>query len=269
MSHAESAVPPAAGLPMASPPPPGVPKYAQLRDALIAAIERGRFQPGAKLPTEQELARTTPFSLGTVQRALRELVDSGVVVRQQGSGSFVARSRKPMDAPWHCRFIADDGVSLLPVYPRVVARERMRDRGPWSEHLDQRGDDVIRVDRVISIADEFHVFSKFYLNAERFPGILDKPLSELDGANLKLIISREFGLPVTHVAQTVSFIAFPAAVCEALGLKRGACGTLLDIAASAGRKRAVYYQELFIPPSRRRLVISDTYDADGWQRTEP
>ena len=252
----------AAGLPAVWPLPLGVPKYAQLRDALIVAIESGRFQPGSRLPTEQELARTTPFSLGTVQRALRELVESGVVVRRQGSGSFIADSRKAMDAPWHCRFIADDGVSLLPVYPRVRARERVRERGPWSAHLDQREGELIRIDRVIGIADEFSVFSKFYLDARRFPGILDKPLADLDGANLKLIISREFGLPVTRVAQTVSFTAFPAAVCAALGLKRETSGTLLEIAASAGRGRAVYYQELFIPPNRRRLVISDTYETN-------
>lgn len=240
---------------------PGLPKYAQLREVFLAAIESGYLKPGARLPTEQALARYTPFSLGTVQRALRVLVDEGIVVRQQGSGTYVAKSRKAMYAPWHCRFIADDGKNFLPIYPKVVMRKRISEYGSWSDHLDQHGDNVIRIDRVIGIADEFSVFSKFYLDTRRFPGILDKPLADLDGANLKLLISREFGLPVTRVAQTVSFKAFPAAVCKALGHKRGISGTLIEIAASAGRGRAVYYQELFIPPNRRRLVISDTYNA--------
>src|SRR5579872_5033323 len=72
---------------------PGVPKYAQLRRAIIAAIEEGYWQPGAKLPTELELARLTPFSLGTVQRGLRALAEEGIIERRQGHGSFIAEPR--------------------------------------------------------------------------------------------------------------------------------------------------------------------------------
>jgi GntR family transcriptional regulator len=240
---------------------PGQPKYVQLRDRLLAEIENGRWQPGARLPTEIDLTRQTALSLGTVQRALRALVEDGVVVRQQGSGTYVAENRKPMDAPWHCRFIADDGRSFLPVYPRVVARRRIRERGPWSDYLGQDGDNIIRIDRVISINDEFPVYSKFYLNADRFAGILDKPLAELDGANLKAILGREFGLPVTHITQTMGTAEFPAGVCRALKLAFGAIGTVLEIAASTGRGRHVYYQTLYIPPNARRLVVSDTFSA--------
>lgn len=237
---------------------PALPKYAQLRETLLAAIERGYWKPGAKLPTEQELARIMPFSLGTVQRALRALVDEGIVVRVQGSGTYVARGRKPMDAPWHCRFLDDSGKGFLPIYPKVVARQRIRGRGPWSAHLAPDGGDVIRIDRVINVNDEFLVYSQFYLDAGRFASMLSRPAAELDGANLKIIISREFGLPVTQVAQTMSTVRFPDAVRRALKLRRAVTGTLLEVAASAGRDRPLYYQELYISPNRRRLVMSDS-----------
>lgn len=238
----------------------GTPKYAQLREALLAAIECGHWKPGTKLPTEQDLTRSTALSLGTVQRALRALADDGVVVRQQGSGTYVAETRKPMNAPWHCRFIADGGAGFLPIYPRVVARRRIRERGPWSEYLGQ-DDDIIRIDRIIGIGDEFSVYSRFYLNAERFAGIMERPLAELDGANLKVMLASEFGLPVTHVAQTLSTISLPDIACRAVGIADETPGTLLEIAASTGRGRHVYYQEIYIPPNRRKLVVSDTFNA--------
>jgi GntR family transcriptional regulator len=236
-----------------------VPKYAQLRDTLLAAIESGYWKPGSKLPTEVELTRHTPFSLGTVQRALRALVDDGVVIRQQGSGTYVAEHRKPMDAPWHCRFLADDG-TILPIYPKVVLRKRISERGPWSEYLRQHEDNVLRIDRKISINDEFLVFSRFYLNADRFSGMLDRPVAELDGANFKAILAREFGLPVTHFAQTVAATRFDDAVCRAIQVGRGTVGMLLQVVASTGRGRHIYYQELFVPPSRRQLQVSDSYE---------
>ena len=236
----------------------GTAKYAQLRATLLAAIESGYWKPGTKLPTEQELVRTTPYSLGTVQRALRALVDEGIVVRVQGSGTYVADGRKPMDQPWHCRFLDDSGRGFLPIYPRVVSRKRTRDHGPWSDHVARDGGDVIRIDRVIDVNGEFQVYSKFYVNAARFASLLTRPAAGLDGANLKILISREFSLPVTHVSQTMSTVRFPEAVQRALRLRRAVTGTLLEIAASAGRDRPLYYQELYIPPNRRRLVMSDT-----------
>lgn len=257
----ENAVPPAVRAIEKFWPKPlaGLPKYVQLRVALTETITSGCWQPGAKLPTESELARHTPFSLGTVQRALRVLADEGLIVRQQGSGTYVAPARKPMDEPWHCRFIADDGQSFMPVYPRAVARKRIREKGAWSAHLG--GNEHIRIDRVIDIGGEFSVYSRFYLDAERFAGILEKPLAQLDGQNLKALIGREFGLPVTRLSQTLASARFSDAICRALKVRRGLRGNVLEIAASAGRDRAVYMQELFIPANPRRLVVSDSFDA--------
>src|SRR5512133_1373723 len=93
----------------ARPGTPGVAKYAQLRETLSAAIRGGQWKPGSQLPAERELARLTRFSLGTVQRALRELADEGLLVRSQGSGTYVAEGRGGIDEPLHLRFLGRDG----------------------------------------------------------------------------------------------------------------------------------------------------------------
>ncbi|MFE4634485.1 substrate-binding domain-containing protein [Streptomyces sp. NPDC056773] len=45
---------------------------------------------GTRLPTEPELAESYAVGLNTVRRAVRILVDEGIVVRRQGSGTYVA-----------------------------------------------------------------------------------------------------------------------------------------------------------------------------------
>jgi GntR family transcriptional regulator len=242
-------------------PLPGVPKYVQLREALIEAIASGCWEPGAKLPAELELARKTPFSLGTVQRALRELAEDGVLVRQQGSGTYIAGHRKAMHAPWHCRFLADDGVSLLPVYPKVIRRARVTRAGPWSTYLAQPGADIVRIDRRISVNDEFQVLSCFHFDASRFRTLWTRPLAELDGMNFKVILAREFGLPITHVAQTLLVQRFDAETCRLIEVEPRTTGVVLRVVASAGRARPVYYQELSIPPSSRSLQVADSHEA--------
>ena len=61
----------------------GGPRHAQLRFALLNSIHAGHWTAGDRLPTETDLAAATNFSMGTVQRALRDLTDEGVVRRQQ------------------------------------------------------------------------------------------------------------------------------------------------------------------------------------------
>lgn len=240
----------------------GIAKYMQLRQTLLGAIEAGLWKPSDKLPTEAELAAATPFSLGTVQNAYRSLVDDGVVVRIQGSGTFVAEGRHRMDAPWHCRFLDDSGTGYLPVYTHVLARALTGERGPWSDYLGQGLDtsvkEIVRIDRKISINDEFDVFSKFFVRAERFGALLKKPLRDLEGMNFKLLLSREFGTPVTRLSQTLSVRQAPPEVKVVLALDSQSVVTVLDICAGTSGGEAVYYQELYIPPNPRRLFVDQT-----------
>lgn len=237
---------------------PGVAKYAQLRETLVAAIRGGHWKPGSQLPPERELTRMTGFSLGTVQRALRELAEAGLLVRSQGSGTYVAEGRGSIDEPLHLRFMGrDDEPTFLPLYPKVLARKRIEERGPWSEWLRQTGADIVRISRRISVNGEFDLFNRFYFNAGTFPGIASAALSTLDGANLKQMLANEIRMPVTEVRQRVSFVKFPEAAAAAAGVKTGTRGMLLESAAMGGRE-PLYFLESFIPPNDRRLDVSST-----------
>lgn len=235
---------------------PGVAKYAQLRETLTSAIRGAHWKPGSQLPPERELVRLTGFSLGTVQRALRELADQGLLVRTQGSGTYVAEGRAAIDEPMYLRFLGGEGEpAFLPLFPKVLARKRTAERGAWSEWLRQSGAEVVRITRRISVNGEFHLFNRFYFGADRFPGIASAPLSTLDGANLKQLLASEVNVPVTKVRQRVSFVKFPQDAAAAAGVKPGTRGLLLESAAMGGRE-PLYFLESFIPPNERRLDVS-------------
>lgn len=70
--------------------PDAGPRYAQLRRRLQDAIAREILPPNASLPPEREIAEITGLSRVTVRNAMQALVDQGVIIQRQGSGSFVA-----------------------------------------------------------------------------------------------------------------------------------------------------------------------------------
>lgn len=232
----------------------GLPKYAQLRDALLAAIEAGRWKPGEKLPTEQALARTTPFSLGTVQKALRALVDDGVIARLQGSGSFVSSTHGKVEDVFHCRFLDDDESGYLPVFSAVVSRRATKGKGPWKRYFPGTGRHVSRIDRKLDVNGEFSVYARFYFDAERFSALAARPAAQLSGANFKEVLRLEFNVPVTNISQRMTFEPFPAEVAESIGVKTGTTGGVMEIVGRSGSGELAYYQQIFIPPSPRKLV---------------
>ena len=66
------------------------PKYVCVLEAFTKCIHSGQFEPGERVPTEAELSQRLPVSLGTVQKALSKLADSGLVVRNRKTGTFIA-----------------------------------------------------------------------------------------------------------------------------------------------------------------------------------
>jgi GntR family transcriptional regulator len=66
-----------------------LPLYQQLQRALREAIERRLLGPDDALPAERDLATEFSVSRITVRKAIDGLVNEGLLVRRQGSGTFV------------------------------------------------------------------------------------------------------------------------------------------------------------------------------------
>ncbi|MFD9046446.1 winged helix-turn-helix domain-containing protein [Streptomyces zaomyceticus] len=72
------------------------PPYEQVARSLGAAIRTRRLGPGDKLPSHAKLTEHYGFARATIQRALRDLEDEGLVVSRKGSGVFVRhRTERP------------------------------------------------------------------------------------------------------------------------------------------------------------------------------
>ena len=70
-------------------PAPAAP-YAQVKQYLKKHLQRGRWPPGALMPSEAELVAEFGVSRMTVNRAFRELQVEGLIDRVQGVGTFAA-----------------------------------------------------------------------------------------------------------------------------------------------------------------------------------
>lgn len=83
------------------------PFYETVKREISEKIASGVWLPHDRIPSEAELVAQYGFSRMTINRALRELTDEGMLVRLQGVGTFVAEP-KGQSALFEIRSIADE-----------------------------------------------------------------------------------------------------------------------------------------------------------------
>jgi DNA-binding GntR family transcriptional regulator len=232
----------------------GMPKYAALYHGLVGAIESGVWKPGDQLPPEDVIARGVNLSLGTVQRALRMLADEGIVVRQHGRGTFVAGVEGRREQVRHYRFLADDGLTVLPLYSRTLAIREVPGEGAVADFFTPESR-LIEIRRIINVNLEFQCLDTIFLSAARFPGFLEMRPNELDGVSLNYELDTRYNAPTMRTVQQVQCMELPAAACREMALEPGSVGLQWETLGYTYRDAPLFFQHCFLPPSRRRLLI--------------
>jgi len=82
------------------------PIYQQIKATIEQKISSGEWPAGQKLPSENDLVQALDVSRMTINRALRELTQQGLVNRVHGRGSFVA------ERPRHASLIELEDIAV-------------------------------------------------------------------------------------------------------------------------------------------------------------
>ena len=70
------------------------PIYIQLVESLRIKIISGKFKPGERLPSVRELALITKVNPNTMQKALAELEEEGLIYTERTNGKFVTENKE-------------------------------------------------------------------------------------------------------------------------------------------------------------------------------
>lgn len=230
-------------------------KHRQISEEILSAIEEGRWLPGDRLPAEDQLAAEMDASLGTVQRALRSLVQMGVVERHHGRGTFVTGAQAQEGQLRHFRFMAEGGKRLLPVYFKIIGVELTSESGPWSNFFGTPEENYVHIHRLVNVNDEFDVFSEIYLPASRFAEIAGMSEATLNGVSFRDFLAERFNAPTINTHQTMVCQPLPPRITRVLNVPHGQYGIVWTIGGLSYRDAPITWQRIFVPPSDRVIEI--------------
>lgn len=156
-----------------------VPLYYQLQKKLKELVSTGALKPGDQIPSERELSEQFGISRPTVRQAINELVYQGLMYREKGKGTFVARPKIPYNfANRLVTFYDDMEQKGYRVRTQVISKDVRPVRGLPARFLDiEEGTDVIVMERVRFVEDEPALRVTNYIPHSIAPGLLEEDLS--------------------------------------------------------------------------------------------
>lgn len=145
--------------------------YRQVKRQLINDIQSGLAAPGAALPNEKDLALRFQVSVGTVRRAVDELVAEHVLLRQQGRGTFVGKLDRERFMFQFFKIVARDGHAE---FPQVRLHKFAKSKASQTEAqaLELHGSQwVFRIENILYLQGKPVIHDRIAIAAAMFSGL--------------------------------------------------------------------------------------------------
>jgi GntR family transcriptional regulator len=237
------------------------PLYKEIKARLTRGLAGGEWKPGAAIPSESRLAEHFNVSIGTIRKAIDELVAERILLRQQGRGTFVATHSEDRTLFYFFHIVGKDGSRELPAI-ELLSFRKARANALEEERLRiAPGAQVFRIQNLLKLSGRPVVFDEITVSAELFSDLDQDVFGGREGTIYGLYQAR-YGITVIRTSEALS-AARPSARAASL------LGVTVDAPALVIRRIAYTYGD---QPVEYRVSSVNTerheYSSDLW-RTEP
>jgi GntR family transcriptional regulator len=193
------------------------PLYKAVKNHITRGLIAGEWQPGASIPSESRLAAQFRVSVGTIRRAIDELVAEKIVVRRQGRGTFVTAHTEDRQFYYFFHMVDKHGGKEPPSHELVSLRTIKADAATALQLRMKRGERVHRIHNVLKLGGKPVIFDELIIAAARFPDLTAERFGARDGTIYGLYQAR-YGINVVRISERLSADAAPARIARVLGL---------------------------------------------------
>lgn len=157
---------------------PGTPLYFAVKQSLLASLASGEWVRGEAIPPENQLAKKFGVSIGTLRKAVDELVKEHILVRHQGRGTFVATQESDQHFFRFFRIQRRDGLKSYPV-TQLLKFQKKKASKEIREQLQLAKDAYIfEFFNLLSLNDDLVMIDEIQVPENLFSSLTEKSLAE-------------------------------------------------------------------------------------------
>ncbi|MBO2533340.1 MAG: GntR family transcriptional regulator [Thermoactinomycetaceae bacterium] len=228
-----------------------IPLYHQLKEILKENIESGVWKPGDRIPSENELRKQYDVSRNTVIKALEELVQEGLLRREQGRGTFVSSPKISHSLTGFYSFSNVLRANGLEPKDVILVLERRIAKPSIARHLQLTGSQEVWVlKRLRCAGDEPIMLETSHLPQNRVPRI---ERADLENRSLYDYLEQKHGILVTRAKEIFEPVLIRDYESRYLRVPEGYPALLLDRIAYDSQGRPVEFCRSIVRGDRCRF----------------
>jgi GntR family transcriptional regulator len=228
-----------------------IPVYFKLQMMLQEEIENGRWAPGQNIPPERVLAESHRLSVGTVKKAILNLVNKGYLYRIQGKGTFVAGMTLQPESLRYYRFLENFDDQEVELKIKLLDLRVTRGIEPVNHILRLRmNQNLFEVTRLFYYDEQPMVYCISYLPHKMFEDLANLPQHKFEKIPLYIALEEIYGLPTISNKELVSAIPADGTAAKRLKIKKGSPVLLIEMLSYTYKQTPYEY--------RRSYCLTDT-----------
>lgn len=177
-------------------------RYKEVKQALLAALSAAEWKAGEAIPSEKKLGERFSVSIGTLRKAIDELVAENILVRHQGVGTFVAVHRRDHHFFRFFRVIRKNGDKAYPTVTLVAFRKAKASRETAQLLGIATGERVFHFSNRLVLGGEAVMIDNITVAEARFPTLTETALRDRP-STLYNFFQDAFGINVVDTDERV------------------------------------------------------------------
>lgn len=227
------------------------PLYKEVKLALTRLLSSGSIGAGEAIPTERQLCEQYGVSVGTIRKAIDELVAERVLIRQQGRGTFLATfsPERMLNYFWH--IVRKDGVREIPIVQTLSFDEGVADLATAQALAISPGDPVFHITNLQILSGAPVLLDSIQIARSLFPTLTEDLLATRD-TTVYGFYQAAFGISILKTLDKLNAVPADAVAAKRLGVRAGT--PLLEI-----RRIACTFEDRPVEV-RRSLMLTEKYE---------
>jgi GntR family transcriptional regulator len=230
------------------------PVYFQLQKKLLEEIEEGRWSPGQIIPPERALAKSHQLSVGTVKKAILNLVNEGYLYRIQGKGTFVAGMTLQPESLRYYRFLEDFSDEEVELQIKLLDLKVIKGIDPVNRFLNLRmNQNLFKVTRLFYFDAQALVYCVSYLPHKMFEDLANLPRQKFENIPLYIALEEIYGLPTISNRELVSAVPADGITAKKMKIPKGHPVLLIEMLSYTYKQTPYEYRQSYCLTDRKAI----------------
>jgi GntR family transcriptional regulator len=236
-------------------PAPGGVLYKDVKRLVLQALADGEWKPGEAIPSERKLVDRFGVSIGTLRKAIDELVAENLLIRHQGRGTYVATHRRDDHFFRFFKVAHQDGHRGYPTVELESFRKIKADKSLCALLGLEAGARAFQLTNVLSLDERPVMIDEIVLPERLFVGLTESQLRHRPNT-LYNFYQEAFGVNVIQTEERLRSVLATEREQALLGVEAGAPLMRIHRVAFSYRRQPVEWRISTLNTAEHEFIVS-------------